>query len=176
MLLPYHSGTSDALETLEHTTRDHVEDWSGVDASPSIPSEPAYIGRRSRARVRCTWKDCDYLEANTEEMKWVTLGLLYFFFGLVCLATMLLKICPRKHAASHRSCPKEDCNWAEARDGKEKSRHVWYKHRSWAERTGYPPMSAECDECDAVFARKDGLSRHKKEVHRAKKRVRTSRG
>lgn len=28
-------------------------------------------------------------------------------------------------------------------------------------------MGAQCDECPAVFAREDGVSRHKKEVHGA---------
>lgn len=112
MLLPYHSGTSDALETLEHKTLDYVGESGMAEAGAFIPSEPPPIEKRSRVRVQCTRKGCDYREPSTEEM--------------------------RKHAASHRRCPKEDCSWADARDGKEKSRHVWYKHRSWAERTGYP--------------------------------------
>lgn len=85
---------------------------------------------------------------------------------------MLLRYCSRKHAATHRRCPKEDCTWAEARDQKEKTRHVWYTHKPWAEKTKYPPMGAQCDECTAVFTRKDGVSRHKKEVHGAIKRAR----
>jgi hypothetical protein len=85
---------------------------------------------------------------------------------------MLLNFCLRKHAITHRRCPKEDCGWAGARDRKAKRRHVWYNHKAWAESTGYPPMGAQCDECPAVFAREDGVSRHKKEVHGAIKRVR----
>jgi hypothetical protein len=85
---------------------------------------------------------------------------------------MLLNFCLRKHAATHRRCPKEDCSWAEARDQKEKRRHVWCNHKAWAESTGYPPMGAQCDECSAVFAHEDGVTRHKKEVHGAIKRVR----
>jgi hypothetical protein len=85
---------------------------------------------------------------------------------------MLLNFCLRKHAATHRRCPKEDCSWADARDLKEKMRHVWYSRKAWAESTGYPSMGAQCDECPKVFPRKDGVSRHKKEVHRAVKRVR----
>jgi hypothetical protein len=89
---------------------------------------------------------------------------------------MVLNFCIRKHAATHRRCPKEDCSWAEARNRKEMRRHVWYSHRAWAESTRYLPMGAQCDECPAVFAREDGVSRHKKEVHRAIKRVRKLRG
>lgn len=89
---------------------------------------------------------------------------------------MLLNFCFRKHAATHRRCPNEDCSWAEARDRKEKRRHVWYNHKEWAETTRYPPMGAKCDECPAVFAREDSVSRHKKEVHGAIKRARKSGG
>ncbi|KLU90820.1 hypothetical protein MAPG_10671 [Magnaporthiopsis poae ATCC 64411] len=85
---------------------------------------------------------------------------------------MLLIFCLRKHAATHRRCPKEDCSWAGARSGQEKMRHVWHCHRAWAESAGYTPMGGQCDECPAVFARKDALSRHKKEVHDGIKRVR----
>lgn len=89
---------------------------------------------------------------------------------------MLLNFCFRKHAATHRRYPNEDCSWAEARDRKEKRRHVWYNHKEWAETTRYPPMGAKCDECPAVFAREDSVSRHKKEVHGAIKRARKSGG
>ena len=99
------------------------------------------------------------------------------FFSLARSAVTLLNFFRlRKHATAHRRCPKEDCSWAEARDGKEKKRHVWYHHRSWAQSTGYPPMDAKCDKCSAVFAREDGVNRHNKEVHRAIKRVRKSGG
>lgn len=94
------------------------------------------------------------------------------YFFLARSATMLLNFCLRKHAATHRRCPKEDCSWADARDQKEKTRHVWSNHRAWAESTGYPPMRAKCDKCPAVFSREDSLSRHRKEVHGAIKRVR----
>jgi hypothetical protein len=85
---------------------------------------------------------------------------------------MVLNFCIRKHAATHRRYPKEDYSWAKARDRKEIRRHVWYSHKAWDESTRYPPMGAHCDECPAVFAREDGVSRHKKEVHGAIKRVR----
>ena len=137
MLLPYHSGTSDALETLEHKTLDYVGESGMAEAGAFIPSEPPPIEKRSRVRVQCTRKGCDYREPSTEEMRWVRLAF-YFLLWLRLLSDHAAKLCPRKHAASHRRCPKEDCSWADARDGKEKSRHVWYKHRSWAERTGYP--------------------------------------
>lgn len=85
---------------------------------------------------------------------------------------MLLNFCLRKHAATHRQCPKEDCSWADARDQKQKTRHVWYNHKAWAKSVRYSPMSAQCDECPAVFKRKDGVRRHKNEVHRDLKRDR----
>lgn len=83
-----------------------------------------------------------------------------------------LKFCRRKHAEIHKRCPKDDCSWADARNLKEKNRHVWYNHKAWAEMIDYPPISAQCDECSAVFAREDALSRHKKEIHGDVKRSR----
>ncbi|KAK3361715.1 hypothetical protein B0T24DRAFT_642237 [Lasiosphaeria ovina] len=110
-----------------------------------IPPGPASAGKRSKARALCTWKDCDHREPDTDKMK--------------------------KHAATHRRCPKEDCSWADARDQKETKRHVWSNHKAWAESTGYPSMDAQCDECPAVFTREDSMIRHKKKAHGTIKRV-----
>jgi len=82
----------------------------------------------------------------------------------------------REHSEIHRRCRKEDCEWNEAQNQKDMDRHVWRHHKVWAESTGYAPMNACCSECSSVFARADGLSRHKKEVHGAMKRVRKSGG
>ena len=40
----------------------------------------------------------------------------------------------------------------------------------------YPSISSQCDMCHRTFAREDGVSRHKKEVHGAAKRVRKTGG
>ena len=69
MLSPPLSGTFDAIETVEHTTYDRVERGRAVDASFPIPSGPLSVERRSKARVRCTWKDCEHREPDADEMK-----------------------------------------------------------------------------------------------------------
>jgi len=151
LLPPPFSGTPEAIETVEHMASDSGGcGRAAADViysfSPGLPS----VGRRSKARVLCTWKGCDHQEPDTDEMK--------------------------RHAATHRCCPKGDCGWAKARNQKEKDRHVWSKHKVWAKNTMYPPISAQCDTCSQTFAREDSLSRHKKEVHGESKRVRKSGG
>jgi len=168
MLSPLLLGASDASEAVEHMACSRVEQERTVDAGFPTPSGSSSVGRRSKARVRCTWKDCGHREPDADQMRWVFLSPAW--------RSILLIFSHRKHAVTHRQCPKEDCSWATAKNQKDKTRHVWYKHRAWAESTGYPPMSAQCDECPRVFAREDGVNRHKKEVHGAVKRVRRSGG
>jgi len=69
MLSPPLSSTPDAIETVEHTVCDRVERRRTADAGFPIPSGPPLVGRRSKARVRCTWKGCDHQERDTDEMK-----------------------------------------------------------------------------------------------------------
>lgn len=69
MLSPPLSGTPDAIETVEHTACDRVQCGRAVDAGFSIPPGPPLVGRRSKARVRCTWKGCDHQEPDADEMK-----------------------------------------------------------------------------------------------------------
>ena len=88
------------------------------------------------------------------------------------LSILFLNISLRKHADTHRHCPKEDCDWKDAGSQKDMIRHIWCRHKAWAKINGYPSLEASCDECLAVFARQDGVSRHKKEVHGATKRAR----
>jgi len=161
MLSPPLSGTpGGAIETVEHAACDGGAcDGGACDGgacgraadvvSPFASGLPS-ARRTSKARVLCTWKSCDHQEADIDEMK--------------------------KHAATHRCCPKEDCGWANAGDQKAKDRHVWSKHKVWAQSTMYPPISAQCDTCLRIFAREDGVRRHKKEVHGVTKRVRKSGG
>jgi hypothetical protein len=144
MLLSPASGMLATPEVMGNTAFDSVEHEGLVDVDFS-PSSTSTL-TRSKARMLCTWKGCNYRNLNRKEMN--------------------------KHTATHRRCPREDCPWANARDSKEKDRHVWSTHKLWAEMTGYPPLAAQCDQCPAVFARKDGVGRHKKEVHEATKRVR----
>lgn len=68
MLSPF-SGAPDAIETVEHTAYGRGECGRAADmASPSPPGLPS-IGRRSKARVLCTWKGCDYQEPDVDEMR-----------------------------------------------------------------------------------------------------------
>lgn len=56
MLRPTSLGTSDATGTIRSRLELEL-------ASPHISE------KRSKARVRCTWKGCDYRESNIDEMK-----------------------------------------------------------------------------------------------------------
>ena len=66
MLSPPLSGTPDATETVGYTAYDRIE--RGRAEEEDFP-----VGRRSKARVRCTWKDCNHQAHDADEMKWVTL-------------------------------------------------------------------------------------------------------
>lgn len=69
MLSPPLSSTSDAIENVEHTARDGIQSGKAVDAGSSAPPGSGLVGRRSKARVQCTWKDCDHQEREVDEMK-----------------------------------------------------------------------------------------------------------
>ena len=69
MLPPPLSDTPDSIETVEHTACDRVERERAVDAVFLIQSGPPLVGRKSKARVRCTWKGCDHREPDADEMK-----------------------------------------------------------------------------------------------------------
>lgn len=56
------------------------------------------------------------------------------------------------------------------------TRHVWVKHKKWAEQTGYKSIEVECKICKAVLQRPDYLPRHMKEVHGGTKRRRGPKG
>ena len=58
-----------AIATIQHTACDLVERERVVDEGFSIPSRPPLAEKISKARVRCTWKDCHHREADTDEMK-----------------------------------------------------------------------------------------------------------
>lgn len=157
--------SSDAFLTTEAP---EYSAYTQADAGFSMTREIQPVARGSKARIKCTWKNCDHQEHDPNEMKSVSPFRPQSHMGLT------LHI--RKHANTHRRCPKKDCGWAEARDQKEMRRHVWNRHRAWAERTGFSPMGAQCKECLATFSREDGLSRHKKEVHGSTRRVRKGGG
>lgn len=125
----------------------------------SIPSPP--VNTRSRARFSCSWKACKFRGSSTNDTLSVHI--------LIYLQDRLL-ITVRNHAFIHRQCPKENCGWDEAKCQSEKDRHVWSKHKAWAEQIGYPSQGAMCDECNQTFSRKDKLTRHKREVHEGRKR------
>lgn len=62
------SSTPDAIETVENTACESFESGREIDSGFLIPPPPVSIGR-SKARVRCTWKDCDHREPDGDEMK-----------------------------------------------------------------------------------------------------------
>lgn len=92
------------------------------------------------------------------------------------LLTNLELVTNSKHLREHKTCPKEDCNWENAKDDKAKGRHVWRNHRKWARSTQYPPISGRCDLCGSEFERDDYVPRHKRELHFSQKRVRKEGG
>lgn len=69
MLSPLLSGIPDAIETVEHTGCDRVERRRPADAGFPIPLGPSLARRRSKARVRCTWKGCGHQEPDTDKME-----------------------------------------------------------------------------------------------------------
>ncbi|KAB5536115.1 hypothetical protein GE09DRAFT_341320 [Coniochaeta sp. 2T2.1] len=103
--------------------------------------EPVIEKRRKkdRTRLRCNWKDCRYSASLLSELQ--------------------------LHLRQHWKCPKEDCGWDEARDEKEKRRHVWGSHKKWAEQIRYPTIGGKCSVCEKKFTRHDNLVRHIREKH-----------
>jgi hypothetical protein len=69
MLPPPLSGTPNAVETVEHAACNRVERGRGPDAGFPIPSGTPLAGRKSKARIRCTWKGCDHREPDADEMR-----------------------------------------------------------------------------------------------------------
>ena len=69
MLSPPLSGTPNAIETVEHVVCDRVKRGTAAEAGFPIPSGSLLAGRRSKARVRCTWKGCDHREPDADEMR-----------------------------------------------------------------------------------------------------------
>lgn len=78
--------------------------------------------------------------------------------------------------SGHQKCPKDDCEWREAKEEKEVLRHVWNTHGKWAKEKGLPSIGGHCDECGKSFKRQDYVARHKAEVHRKEKRNRKEGG
>ena len=71
MLQPLFSEIPGAIETLECAADGRFERGRATAAAFSVLSGPLSLAKRSKARVRCTWKGCDHREPNTDEMKWV---------------------------------------------------------------------------------------------------------
>ncbi|KAH6705689.1 hypothetical protein EV126DRAFT_173484 [Verticillium dahliae] len=76
----------------------------------------------------------------------------------------------KRHINEHRKCPRKGCRWAQATDGKHRSRHVWTKHRIWATEIRYPVIGGSCVICGKTFRRVDYVVRHVREAHEGKKR------
>lgn len=58
-------GTRSALDAMIDTARD-----LGELRRPALPQSPS-LEKRSKARFRCTWKDCTYQEPDSNEMRQV---------------------------------------------------------------------------------------------------------
>jgi hypothetical protein len=69
MLSPPLSGPPNAVETVEHAACNRVERGRAPDAGFPIPSGTPLAGRKSKARIRCTWKGCDHREPDADEMR-----------------------------------------------------------------------------------------------------------
>ena len=132
-------------------------------------------GGSSRARLTCTWKCCSYVAADDTAMRYAQSSPVGSMSPMLKVMMMINRVL-RDHAVSHRRCPTSSCAWTAEKDQKEIDRHVWVDHRKWAKESGYPPMESQCDECARVYSRKDGLLRHKREVHGGNARIRGLRG
>ncbi|KAI5464412.1 hypothetical protein BGZ63DRAFT_377620 [Mariannaea sp. PMI_226] len=152
MLSPPHTGAFDGGVARQVAPRAHGggQPWKAANEETLGTQSSPPSKTKSRARSLCTWKYCQYRGRNTDEM--------------------------RSHSFTHRQCPKDDCEWANAKNQSEKDRHVWSMHKAWAEKNQYPSQSAICDECQQTFSRRDRLPRHKREVHGAQRRMRRPRG
>jgi hypothetical protein len=62
------SGTLGA-ETPECAANGRFECGRAADGGFPVLSGTPSVERKSKARVRCTWKGCDHQEPNTDEMK-----------------------------------------------------------------------------------------------------------
>jgi hypothetical protein len=63
------SGTTDAMETVDYTARDSGESGRAASVGSPFAPEPPSLGRKSKARVLCTWKGCDHQEPDTDKMR-----------------------------------------------------------------------------------------------------------
>lgn len=59
------SGAVDAFDAVVDTARDSVE-----RRRPGLPQAPS-LEKRSKARLRCTWKGCTHQEPDSNEMRQV---------------------------------------------------------------------------------------------------------
>lgn len=124
----------------------------------SFPVSSLNTTKSLRKRLRCNWKGCSFTAASPHGSRYV---LLPQDFGHLILILCGL---PSQHLLQHRQCPKQDCT-CEFDNEKEKSRHVWKRHRKWAAVNNYPSIGGQCDICGKVYERADYVSRHKREKH-----------
>jgi hypothetical protein len=88
--------TPDPIEIAEHTS--HDSGGSGRMGVPGLSS----VGRRSKARVSCTWKGCDYQEPDANGMRSVSL-FLKSAGDPCCLTFSLENMLPPTDAAPRRA-------------------------------------------------------------------------
>lgn len=130
---------------------------SSID--PSYPVSSLHSTKKLRTRLRCNWKGCSFTAASLDGSRYVRL---HQNFGWLILTIDRLA---SEHLSQHRRCPKKDCT-CEFENEKEKSRHVWKRHRKWAAMKNYSSIGGKCDICGRVFERADYVSRHKRQKHK----------
>ena len=69
MLSPPLPGTPEATVSVEHTVCDTLESEGPAYVGFPNPFVPPSVGKRSKARVRCPWKDCGHREPDAGKMK-----------------------------------------------------------------------------------------------------------
>ena len=169
----------------EHTattdgTRSELPRANSDSRGTSASLEGDKMGKHPR--LRCHWKNCTYKTPSRGEyesvqpicsrchpMRFPTLLMLDH-------ADITLPQSFSLHVWEHRKCPHKNCKWDEAKDEKERRRHIQVHHRLWGEANGFGSMGANCDKCGREFARSDYVARHKREAHDGQKRDRKAGG
>ncbi len=69
MSTPSVSGSPMAIETADHAAFDLSQRQNQLEVDTPIHPGQLPAGKRSKARVKCTWKGCTYQEPDVNEMK-----------------------------------------------------------------------------------------------------------
>jgi uncharacterized C2H2 Zn-finger protein len=142
--------------------------WSTNYMSP-VRYIPEKGRTKERTRLRCNWKECSYAAPSLDELGQVSPPLdnhrSSIFIEFVSANQNSNCLLRSLHLEQHRQCPKEGCHWKDAKDDKQKRRHVWSFHAKWATQTSYPGIGGECPVCGKMFMRQDYVIRHRQKIH-----------